>query len=235
MKDNGRLPAVTVRGFRAPFRPALAFVLLLAGGPAAATQVQLRVVDAAGEPLTDAVVAVTTAASDGSAGSADPAAAGTRAATMAQQNQAFAPEILAISRGTRVKFPNLDDTQHHVYSFSPAKVFELPLYKGDTHEPVEFDKTGVVALGCNIHDDMRGYIFVADTPHVALTDTGGLATIDGVPDGDYELTIWHQRAEEPFVPEPLTIDSRSLELQRSIHVTPPRKPPVRGLKAWANQ
>lgn len=235
MKDNGRPAVATVRASKASFRPALALVLLLAGGPGMATQMQLRVLDAAGEPLTDAVVAMKKTASDGAASPAEHAAAEPPAATMAQQNQAFAPAVLAITRGTRVKFPNLDDTQHHVYSFSPTKVFELPLYKGDTHEPVEFDKTGVVALGCNIHDDMRGYIYVADTPYVALSDADGIAIFDSLTDADYELIIWHPRAEEPFIPEPLTVDSRNLDLQRSIRVAPAREPPVRGLKAWANQ
>lgn len=235
MKDNGTLPMTVIRTLQAIGCPTLVLVALLAGRPLAAAELQLQVLDAAGEPVAEAVVAMTPTVSSTSAESAGRASDEPAYATMAQQNQAFAPAVLAISRGTRVKFPNLDDTQHHVYSFSPAKVFELPLYKGDSHEPVEFDQSGVVALGCNIHDNMRGYIYVADTPHVALSNADGLATIEGLAEARYELNIWHARAEEAFAAESLTIDGQSQQLTRRIPVTPPRAAPVRGLKAWANQ
>ena len=81
-----------------------------------------------------------------------------------QINKEFVKPITVIRPGMSVVFPNHDNIRHHVYSFSPAKIFELPLYKDVTPKPVTFDKAGAVALGCNIHDWMSAYIFVVDSP-----------------------------------------------------------------------
>lgn len=85
--------------------------------------------------------------------------------------------MLPVYVGTRVTFPNRDNIRHHVYSFSSAKKFELPLYIGTPAAPVVFDKPGVVALGCNIHDWMLAYIYVLTTPHFAKTAADGKARL----------------------------------------------------------
>ena len=76
----------------------------------------------------------------------------------------------SVGVGTRVEFPNNDSVSHQVYSFSPAKRFQLPLYKGEIHPPVTFDQPGLVVLGCNIHDSMVGYIYVTDAPYFGTTE-----------------------------------------------------------------
>jgi plastocyanin len=88
---------------------------------------------------------------------------------MAQQKKQFVPEVLVVPVGSEVRFPNHDTVRHHVYSFSPAKKFELKLYTGTPANPVLFDRPGVVVLGCNIHDQMVGWILVVDTPYYAQT------------------------------------------------------------------
>ena len=95
--------------------------------------------------------------------------------------------------GTSISFPNLDAVRHHVYSFSPAKPFELKLYIGTPAAPVVFDKPGVVVMGCNIHDPMVAYVVVSDTPWVGVSDAAGQVRIDGAPAGEYELEYWHPR------------------------------------------
>ena len=89
---------------------------------------------------------------------------------MDQAKNAFVPICWSCRPGTSVLFPNNDAVSHQVYSFSEAKTFELGLYKGNVYPPLQFDKPGVVVLGCNIHDGMLGYIVVVDTPYFALTD-----------------------------------------------------------------
>lgn len=117
---------------------------------------------------------------------------------MVQKNQSFNPEVLAISAGTIVEFPNEDPVRHHVYSFSPAKRFELKLYGGDEIQQVTFDQSGVVAIGCNIHDDMLGYIYVVDSNLFGVTDQTGSLTLTGVEDGvTYEGQVWHPRLRGP--------------------------------------
>jgi plastocyanin len=102
-----------------------------------------------------------------------------------QVDKQFVPYVKAIYMGSKVKFPNKDNIRHQVYSFSPAKRFELPLYAGTEAPPIAFEKPGVVVLGCNIHDWMIGYIYVADTPFFAKTESSGTATLTELPAGDY--------------------------------------------------
>jgi plastocyanin len=79
----------------------------------------------------------------------------------------FTPYVSVIQTGTRVEFPNRDPIQHHVYSFSPAKTFEIKLYSGRSPESILFDKPGVITIGCNIHDWMIAYVLVVPTPYFA--------------------------------------------------------------------
>ena len=115
-----------------------------------------------------------------------------------QIEKEFVANVTVVNVGSRVFFPNSDDILHHVYSFSPAKVFELPLYgNGRSVEFSQiFDQTGVVELGCNIHDWMLGYVYVAETTLAIKTDENGQAVLDGVPEGTYTVSVWHPRATE---------------------------------------
>lgn len=110
-----------------------------------------------------------------------------------QRDKEFIPHVLPVQVGTSVLFPNNDRIRHHVYSFSPAKSFEIPLYAGTPPDPIVFDKPGPVSLGCNIHDWMGAFVFVVDTPYFALTDDSGSALITDIPTGDYTVMVWHPR------------------------------------------
>jgi hypothetical protein len=81
--------------------------------------------------------------------------------------------------------------RHHVYSFSPAKTFELKLYTGTAANPVVFDKTGIAILGCNIHDNMTAWVVVVDTPYYGRTAKAGTVVLTNVPPGRYQLRVWH--------------------------------------------
>jgi hypothetical protein len=108
-----------------------------------------------------------------------------------QKDLAVHPFVLVIPRGASVSFPNLDQTRHHVYSFSPAGPFELKLYGFGETRSVRFDNLGVIALGCNIHDQMSAFIRVTDSPWAAVTNSAGLAVIDDVEPGERTIEIWH--------------------------------------------
>lgn len=167
---------------------ALLAALLLAGMTvASAATFTAQVVDLQGKPLADAVVTLKGAAS---------VPAAVMKADMDQRDQEFSPRVLAVHTGTQVKFPNSDNIRHQVYSFSPAKRFELRLYEGTPSEPLLFDKPGVVVLGCNIHDWMVGYIYVTDEPVFGVTDGNGALTLENVTAGHYEATLWHPRSED---------------------------------------
>jgi plastocyanin len=112
-------------------------------------------------------------------------------ATVDQVNRTFDPHVSVITTGSAVLFPNRDDIRHHLYSFSEAKTFELPLYKGTPAEPIVFDKAGIVTLACNIHDWMLAYVYVTDARWSAVTDGDGRAAF-ALPEHDrYRVTVWH--------------------------------------------
>jgi plastocyanin len=128
-------------------------------------------------------------------------------AVMDQHNLAFLPQVLVVAVGTEVEFPNNDSVSHQVYSFSKAKKFQLPLYKGAQHRPVTFDQAGIVVLGCNIHDQMAAYIYVTDAPFYGTTDAQGSLRLPNVPAGDYLVRLW-----SPFIADD------PANLTRTVHV-----------------
>lgn len=184
--------------------PALA--LLLAAG-AAAAPLEVTVADAAGRPLADAVVFVESAA-------ARAAARPLAGIEIGQAQRRFVPAVSIVTVGTAVDFPNRDMVRHHVYSFSPAKRFELKLYVGKPEAPVVFDRPGIAVLGCNVHDDMAAWIVIVDTPWFARTDAQGRARLPDVPAGRHQLRTWHAdfAVGAPALSQPLEMGSAALRV-----------------------
>lgn len=118
-----------------------------------------------------------------------------KVAIMDQVQEQFKPHILTIEKGTLVSFPNSDNIKHHVYSFSEAKSFEQGLYKGKQALPINFDTPGVVDLGCNIHDWMLGYIYVAESHYFAKTNANGEVNMM-LPANVVSVSVWHPRMQE---------------------------------------
>ncbi|MAL03643.1 MAG: methylamine utilization protein [Arenimonas sp.] len=202
---------ITGKSGRARLAAALVSVAAMAWAlPAAAGQLHVQVT-ADGAPLEGAVLSLH---------GGDAAVPGQ--AVMDQRNTAFEPGVLVIEAGTAVSFPNSDTVRHQVYSFSPAKPFELPLYSGTPPEPVVFDVPGVVVVGCNIHDWMIGWIVVLDTPHHARSDAGGLARLE-VPDGAYRLQAWHPRLAGDAVVRDVTVPGDSVSLSLELGPPPPER------------
>lgn len=171
---------------RTSFRLLLALTMIPAFAQAA--QLTATVDDDKGQPVSDAVVVAIPV--DG----AQPISDRTPTSVVDQVDKEFVPKVLAVRVGTSVTFPNHDNVRHHVYSFSAAKHFELPLYAGVPAEPVVFDKPGVVVLGCNIHDWMVGYVYVSESPYFAKTGTDGKAAIE-MPPRAYIVRVWHPQLD----------------------------------------
>ena len=161
---------------------ALGFALLSGALPCIATDLELEVRNAAGGLIADAVVYAEPAT-----GPAPQVRPGLRA-VVDQVNKEFVPRVSIVQAGTEIFFPNSDNIRHSIYSFSPAKTFTTKLYSGREAAPVQFDKTGLVILGCNIHDTMVAWVFVVDTPWFAKTDTNGAAIIKALPPGEYHIS-----------------------------------------------
>lgn len=188
----------------------------VACGHAFAAPVNVSVLDANGSALADAAVAVEVA------GGKPAAPPGTRA-EMGQRSRAFVPTLLVVQTGTAVAFPNFDTVRHHIYSFSPAKPFEIKLYAGTPAAPVVFDKAGTAILGCNIHDRMAGFIHVVNTPHFAITHKDGVATLD-VPAGEHILQVWHAQMGDKQLPQRQGIKVQATGSTVVVRLGSPSKP-----------
>jgi plastocyanin len=191
-----------------------ALALAGAASPLAASPLNVRVVDASGRPVRDAVVTLYPA------GSARPPRPGGRF-VVAQQSLQFRPFLTVVPVGADVSFPNLDPTKHHVYSFSAAKRFELKLFARDQSRTVHFDKPGVVALGCNIHDQMSAFIFVTDTGWTARTNAQGIASFADAPNASARIAVWHPylRAPGGQIQQAIAATQRNLNFQ--VRLRPP--------------
>ena len=188
--------------------------------PLAAASLAVRVVDSSGHPVRDAVV---TLYPTGKAARA-PRPGGRF--TVSQKNLQFHPFLTVIPVGSDVSFPNFDPTKHHVYSFSPAKRFELKLFARDQSRTVHFDKPGVVALGCNIHDQMSAFIYVTDSAWSVGTNAQGIATFADAPNAPARVLVWHPylRAPGGAVQQAVGAGQRVASFQVRLRPPPPAMP-----------
>jgi plastocyanin len=165
-------------------------VLLVAATPVVAASVSFVVQRSDGKPLAGAVVTA-----EPESGKLAPVAP--QKAVVDQVELSFVPDVTVIPVGSSVSFPNSDQVSHQVYSFSPARRFQLPLYRGQAHAPIVFDQPGIVTLGCNIHDNMAAFIVVTAAPFFGRTDEKGGWTIANLPEGSYRIRVWHPLLKDP--------------------------------------
>ena len=181
---------------------------------AATLDVQVR--DSSGAAVADAVVYAIPPT-----GPVD--ARGGRTVSIEQRDREFVPFVTILQAGTAVSFPNRDPILHHVYSFSPAKQFEIRLYTGTPPGEIVFDKPGVVTLGCNIHDWMIAYIVVVQTPYFGRTDKGGVARLQDLPAGAYEVRAYHPFQRAALGPQRAPLEASSAGLVTFVLDTSPKK------------
>ena len=187
--------------------------------PLAAATLTVRVIDSAGRPVKDAVVTLYP-----SSGARSPRPGGHY--VISQQNLQFHPFLTIVPVDADISFPNLDNTKHHVYSFSPAKRFELKLFAKDQSRTVHFETAGVVALGCNIHDQMSAFIVVTDSAWTARTNAKGMVEFGDAPSAPGRVVVWHPylRAPNGTMQQALAPNQRSASFQVRLRPPPPSMP-----------
>ncbi len=204
------------RGWHSGLALLVALALWATGAGAASLVVKVTRPD--GKPVAGAVVML-----HGPPGS-KPAAPS--AFIVDQVDQTFTPDLTIVPVGSTVTFPNSDKVSHQVYSFSPAKRFQLPLYRGTPYPPVTFSDPGIVTLGCNIHDDMIAYLVVTDAGWSGRTAEDGSWTAANLPAGDFRIEVWHPRMREtPLVEKTLKLEGAAparveVELKQSLRPEP---------------
>lgn len=190
--------------------------------PALAADLDVVVRGANGAPVRDAVVSVRLAGQP----TPHPRPAGPYAVD--QQDLQFHPFVMVVPVGAEVVFMNHDPVRHHVYSFSPAKSFQLKLEKREQNRTVRFDKPGVVPLGCNIHDAMIAYVSVVDTPWARTTDASGHVVLRNVSEGGVIVTVWHPYLRSPGNAVTRTVPLSDSAMRREqfavVLRSPPRQP-----------
>jgi len=134
-----------------------------------------------------------------------------------QINKRFVPRVSVVRSGTAITFPNSDNIRHQVYSFSPAKVFTLKLYAGSPKIAVDFDKPGLVVLGCNIHDTMVAFVVVVDSPYFAKIPASGSAHLN-LPPGRYRLRVWQPNLSSGVAPQEIVIQDAPLTIPLTVEL-----------------
>ena len=193
--------------------------------PAFAGSLSVRVVDAAGKPVRDAVVTLRPV------GRAAPVPKPGANYTIEQRNLQFHPFVTIVPVGANVTFPNFDVTRHHVYSFSAAKRFEFKLFAKDQSRSIKVDLPGTIAVGCNIHDQMSAFLFVTDTAWTARTDSNGAVMFRDAPAGAVAIGVWHPylRAPDGAVVRQVALNAMAHNEAFSVKL---RSPPMRDMGGY---
>jgi plastocyanin len=137
--------------------------------------------------------------------------------TMMQKNKMFTPHVLAIAAGTYVDFPNDDPIFHNAFSSYSGQLFDLGLYAPGSTKSFRFSREGIVRVFCNIHSSMSAVIVVLPTTFFTTSSRDGVFQIPNVPAGDYQLTVFHERATEST----LNALSRRISVEQDSVPLPP--------------
>jgi plastocyanin len=164
--------------------------------PAAAATIEVRVTKASGAAIENAVVYAIPP---------KPMALVKHTAVMDQINRQFVPHVLPIQTSTWVEFPNSDQILHQVFSDSPIRRFNSPLYIGKPARPIQFSTAGVAQIGCAIHEEMNAYIVVVNTPYFATTTKAGRVSLANVDAGEYTLHLWYEGMRNEPTPQTVTV------------------------------
>jgi len=189
---------------------------------ASAQGVVLRLQDSDGEPVVEAVMELLSDSASSSTSTA------LQEVEIDQRDKEFIPSVTTVVAGGSASFPNSDDILHHVYSFSPAKTFDTPLYGSDLDSQYRevFDVPGVIEIGCNIHDWMLAYIYVGQSELMAISDEQGVVSLTGMAPGSYTLRVWHSRLDAPqnYMEQEVIIEAgRTAELEMTIELARDRR------------
>ena len=220
--------------------------LALVSGLAHAGTVQLTITDKDGKPAPDVVVLVQQTVKTVPTPAAKPV-------LITQERSRFIPFLTVVPVGSTLRFTNKDGYDHHVRStpsgplgsLAPAKTFELRLDadpiasarsgtdaypsgpakqpSGITSADVKMDKPGAIGLGCHLHGSMRGQVYVADTPWFGKTDAKGVVTLEGVPDGAAQLTLWHPDQLQDQAAVPVQVSATPVSANTQLNFVPRRR------------
>ena len=212
-------------------RAAAAALSLFACAGALAGPLQVSVVDKDGKPVPDAVVVLAPA------GGGAPKTGLPNRITINQEKMRFVPAVALVAVGTKALFTNNDPWEHHVragaaglqeFTGTAQGGFELRLDgkaegKAAATAEASFDKAGAVLLGCHLHQSMRGYVYVSESPWAVLTGADGMANFEGVPSGAVKVSVWQADQLVDLPPRTLTVSDAPAKAAMQLSVVPRRR------------
>ncbi len=176
-----------------PLAVLVALASVAHAGPAGRVAGSVKITEADGRPSvgSDAIVYVV-----GAPVAATPRTPGPTI-KIEQKGRKFVPDLVAVTAGDTVSFPNADPFLHNVFSQSGTRKFDLGSFKKGDSKDKEFPTPGVVDVYCNIHPEMAATILVLPNRFHTRTGSDGMFTLEGVPAGEWTLFAYTRRAARP--------------------------------------
>src|SRR5262249_35859885 len=105
----------------------------------------------------------------------------------------YAPRVLAVTAGTRVRFRNVNSPCQGFASGSPWHTFNVMVPAGSHHD-YTFTRPDLCRGTCNLRPYIVGWVGALDPPYCAVTGADGTFTVRNIPPGEYTVTVWHEEA-----------------------------------------
>ena len=119
----------------------------------------------------------------------------------------YTPHVVAVMAGQTLEVRNSDATLHNVMSAprnNPPFNFGMSV-KGETRK-MEFKFPELkMNTKCFMHPWMTAYVHVLEHPFFAVTGEDGTFKIEGLPPGDYEITVLHEASLMEATPATATV------------------------------
>jgi plastocyanin len=138
------------------------------------------------------------------------------AAEVAQKGRKFVPDLVAITVGQSVSFPNGDSFLHNVFSQSSARKFDLGSFKKGESKDKLFPSPGVIDVYCNIHPEMAATILVLPNTRHTRANADGTFAIDGVPPGTWTVFAYARRMTKPVSASVVVVDGKETKVDLSL-------------------
>jgi plastocyanin len=114
-----------------------------------------------------------------------------------QVGRRFVPELVGVTAGGTVSFPNGDPFLHNVFSPTTERAFDLGSFKQGEARTRTFPKPGVVDVYCNLHPEMSATLVILPNTRFAVADANGHFEIKNVPPGNWSVFAYSRHATQP--------------------------------------
>jgi plastocyanin len=137
-----------------------------------------------------------------------------------QVNKKFVPDLVVMTAGGTVSFPNGDPFLHNVFSPTSERVFDVGSYPQGETRTRKFPKPGVIDVFCNIHPEMSATLVVLPNTKHTIADASGAFELKGLPAGTWTVFAYSRRSERPANAKVVVTDGGTTELKLQLNEVP---------------